>query len=1057
MTRYNRPNGKLFGSSASNIGVFGSGQGRLGETPTTSTDPNAINTLSTHWEEGWDGAVVSQAPYTAPFVEDMNAVNYVNSYNSAYLLQKGIPEYSKTADYYEDSVCTYNGNIYICIQDNPAVNSDPDDPDPDAPLINYDPTDTNYWNERVELPDMHDNEILVGDTGNGATVTGTLNQGDILASTSGLDIKAGVVTNTHISSQAGDKIAESKLDLAYTTSTLNTNIGNVSNDLSTHTNDSNNPHSTTLANLVGNNLSTPNDQDTLVYDGNSSKWINQENSLDNLSNATITTPSNKDVLWYSGGSWVNTPDVNNHMVNKNNPHETEISNLHDVNASTPNDQDTLVYDSNSSKWINQPNTVENLQNTNISAISNGQILSYDSGNSEWVNTTNSIDNLSDTTITSATSGDALIFDGNDWINQENSVDNLSDTTITSATSGDALIFDGNDWINQENSVENLSDVNVSGVADGDILVYDANSSTWINSQGGGGGGGDLGYKNLTGFPVVQYKKYFGVSSYNTYWNFTGGSYNLATQTNVTWVSSKSVNTSPLSSSTDYYFMYSASHGTIEAIKLSDCIVSSTAPTFNQATCWFNTTTKVFKYGKGASDWDTTSYDDLCVPLCMYRDGKLTHIYNEIASSFLNYLFLYPNTKYLRPKGRNQNTGEYINDVEYLSGSSNLMKDIAVSTSTYSGLDFFVRNDSDGSSFTLLKKSAIYFCEEDMYYGKVIFPYNTSFTVGYSYSENAWATIWGSGTKFGDKQSYMGGGILATMDSSGIIRNIDTLDLYDRLVTKKFLNSVIEVYDIANINSATSNIILTSSDKRHQVFTATDGFNITLPSANIKAGEKVILEFTQNGAFTSNSMKVYVGSTFFEYAHIGNFSYIYTALVDNPSLTTDWMSQFRLRKPVVKYKLGGANASCPQNTRTLMTTSTLVTLFPGIWDIHYSMSTTAAGGVGSDNPWTSYLIISDTSPYTVLYDRASSDIIGFGVSVTMPRNRSVSISDTGTDSYDSWQATNFSKTAMINVLRRSENIKAQNSVYNTGATTTCYFTNNVFCNLVEPVRATNITG
>ena len=287
-------------------------------------------------------------------------------------------------------------------------------------------------------------------------------------------------------------------------------------------------------------------------------------------------------------------------------------------------------------------------------------------------------------------------------------------------------------------------------------------------------------------------------------------------------------------------------------------------------------------------------------------------------------------------------------------------------------------------------------------------------------------------------------------------NNDVL-LYDYANSQWVNSPIIEINDIANINTAVTDVTLTASDKRHQIFTATDGFNITLPSTGIKAGEKVILEFTQDGAFTSNSMRVYVGSTFFEYAHIGNFSYIYTALVDNPTLTTDWMSQFRLRKPVVKYKLAGTNASCSQNTRTLMTTSTLVTLFAGIWDIHYSMSTTAAGGIGDTNPWTSYLVISDTSPYTVLYDRASNDIIGFGVSVVIPRNRSISISDTGTDSYSSWQATNFSKTSMINVLRRSENIKAQNSVYNTSAVATCYFTNNIFCNLVEPVRVTNITG
>lgn len=1031
MTKYNRPNGKLFGSSASNIGVFGSGQ--TGETPTTSTDPNAINTLNTHWEEGWDGAVVSQAPYTAPFIEDMNAVNYVNSYNSAYLLQRGIPEYSATEEYQADSVCTYNGEIWICLQDN---------------TTGVTPSESSYWHLQGEVPVMQDNEILVGDTGNGATVTDTLNQGDILASTSGLDIKAGVVTNTHISSQAGDKIAESKLDLAYTTSTLNTNIGNVSSDLNTHTTNSNNPHSTTLANLVGNNLSTPNDQDTLVYDNVSSKWINQENSLDNLSNATITTPSNKDVLWYSGGSWVNTPDVNNHMVSKVNPHETEFSNLHDANISTPSDQDTVVYDSNSSKWINQPNTVENLQNTNISTVSDGQILSYDSGNSEWVNTTNSIDNLSDTNISGANYGDTLFYDGNDWINQENSVDNLSNTNISSATSGDVLTYDGLDWINQENSVENLSDVNISSIADGDILVYDANSSTWINSQGGGGGGGgsgDLGYKNLTGFPVVQYKKYFGASPYNAYWNFTGGSYNLATQTNVTWSGSKSVNTSSLSSSTDYYFMYSASHGTIEAIKLSDCVVSSTAPAFNQATCWFNTTTKVFKYGKGASDWDTTSYDDLCVPLCMYRDGKLTRIYNEIASSFLNYLFIYPDTKYLHPKWKNQNTGEYINDVEYLSGSSNLMKDVAVSTSTYSGLDFFVRNDNNGSSFTLLKKSAIYFCEESMYYGKVIFPYNTSFTVAYSYSENAWATIWGSGTKFGDKQSYMGGGILANMDSNGIIRNIDTLDLYDRLVTKKFLNSVIEVYDIANVNNATSNIVLTSSDKRHQIFTSTTGFTVNLPTTNIKAGEKFIFEFPKTVNYFSTPFVFAVGGSTWRYSHNGYFIYKVTALIDNPSTTND----YRLDTiPSGSLEVNGFHEetiSIPSGiNRANCDSGVLFTLSKGIWEATLSATVFTDATIGNNYSWyvttitdnNDTLIGADSSRLGAVYIKNFL----FGKTGTLTLN--------GTTTYNSqYEPVVITKT--INEVY-NENVSTRFSLVNANSTaTSAYNIVRLYCRLVKP--------
>ena len=171
MAKYNRPNGKLFGSSATNIGVFGSGQ--QNETPTTSTDPNTINNLGTHWEDGWNGAVVSQAPYTAPYVEDMNAVNYVNSYNSAYLLQRGIAEYSATEEYQKDSLCTYNGEIWMCKLDN---------------TIGQTPAEGTYWHLQGEVPIMNDNQILVGAVGGIPNVVSTDNQGDIEASASGLNM-----------------------------------------------------------------------------------------------------------------------------------------------------------------------------------------------------------------------------------------------------------------------------------------------------------------------------------------------------------------------------------------------------------------------------------------------------------------------------------------------------------------------------------------------------------------------------------------------------------------------------------------------------------------------------------------------------------------------------------------------------------------------------------------------------------------------------------------------------------------------------------------------------
>ena len=349
MAKYNRPNGKLFGSSATNIGVFGSGQ--QNETPTTSTDPNTINTLGTHWEDGWNGAVVSQAPYTAPYVEDMNAVNYVNSYNSAYLLQRGIAEYSATEEYQKDSLCTYNGEIWMCKLDN---------------TVGQTPAEGTYWHLQGEVPIMNDNEILVGAVGGTPTVVDTNGQGDVLASASGLNIKSNTIINADVNASAaidesklnldystsslnstisghiGDTanphavtksqvlsgnpivnadvdasaaIAESKLDLDYSTDTLNTNIGNVSTALGNHTGDTNNPHGTGISNLNDVTITNLQDGDVILYSLADDKYINRQppgGALSTLSDTTITSPiADKSLVQYNlnDTKWENSTEV----------------------------------------------------------------------------------------------------------------------------------------------------------------------------------------------------------------------------------------------------------------------------------------------------------------------------------------------------------------------------------------------------------------------------------------------------------------------------------------------------------------------------------------------------------------------------------------------------------------------------------------------------------------------------------------------------------------------------------------------------------------------------
>ena len=345
MAKYNRPNGKLFGSSATNIGVFGSGQ--QNETPATSTDPNTVNGLGTHWEQGWDGAVVSQAPYTAPYIEDMNAVNYVNSYNSAYLLQRGIPEYSATEEYQEDSVCTYNGEIWICLQDN---------------TVGQTPAEGVYWHLQGEVPTMNDNEILVGAVGGTPTVVDTNAQGDILASASGLDIKANTIVNADVNASAG--IVESKLALDYATATLNSDIGTVSGNLSTHTSNTSNPHSVTKAQVLSGDL-------IVNADVNASAGIEESKLALDYSTSSLNTA------------------ITTHTSNTANPHSTKISNLGDVVLTTPiNDKDVINWDSVSQKFVNSAplgGALSTLSDVTLTSPTDKQLVQYDYANSKWVN------------------------------------------------------------------------------------------------------------------------------------------------------------------------------------------------------------------------------------------------------------------------------------------------------------------------------------------------------------------------------------------------------------------------------------------------------------------------------------------------------------------------------------------------------------------------------------------------------------------------------------------------------------------------------------------------
>ena len=124
-TNLTRKQQKIFAGnttiSEEQIAVFGS-KTQTG-TMAFSKDPDVIQ--NENWQNGWQNATVLEE---APFEEDFNAISFVNSYNTAYLLQKGIPEYSASTTYFKGSICsiinsTSEPSLYYSLTDNNIGNN----------------------------------------------------------------------------------------------------------------------------------------------------------------------------------------------------------------------------------------------------------------------------------------------------------------------------------------------------------------------------------------------------------------------------------------------------------------------------------------------------------------------------------------------------------------------------------------------------------------------------------------------------------------------------------------------------------------------------------------------------------------------------------------------------------------------------------------------------------------------------------------------------------------------------------------------------------------------
>lgn len=99
----------LFGNlgATTNFAKFGSSRALA---VVKTKDIDVIQSLDA-WKNGLQDSIFSANK--APFLEEMNALHYVHSYMTAYLMQEGISEWSASQTYYVGSVCRAPGSMEI--------------------------------------------------------------------------------------------------------------------------------------------------------------------------------------------------------------------------------------------------------------------------------------------------------------------------------------------------------------------------------------------------------------------------------------------------------------------------------------------------------------------------------------------------------------------------------------------------------------------------------------------------------------------------------------------------------------------------------------------------------------------------------------------------------------------------------------------------------------------------------------------------------------------------------------------------------------------------------
>jgi hypothetical protein len=110
-------------------------------------------------------------------------------------------------------------------------------------------------------------------------------------------------------------------------------------------------------------------------------------------------------------------------------------------------------------------SINALSDVSITTVADRQFLVYDADSSNWVNSTVDLGFLDDVDTSGASSGQALVYDGNSWAPATIAfdLDGLADVSLVTPAAGEVLYFDGEDWVNQA--------LDTDDVAEGSNLYY----------------------------------------------------------------------------------------------------------------------------------------------------------------------------------------------------------------------------------------------------------------------------------------------------------------------------------------------------------------------------------------------------------------------------------------------------------------------------------------------------------------------------------------------------------------------------------------------------------